>query len=173
MKKVVRSAMLGCAVALATMAAQALDDTDKSFIADASQGDLTEIKLSQLALSKSSNADVKTYAQKMIDDHTMLETKMKPFADKAGVTPATDLNAEHQSVYDKLNGLSGTDFDKAYVEAMDKDHHEDLTKFKSEMGATKDPAFKKTVAQGTKVVAMHTRMIDGLSRKMGQTPAAS
>ena len=173
MKKTVLSAVFGCAVVLTTAAAQTLNDTDKSFIADASQGDLTEIKLSQLALSKSSNGNVKTYAQKMIDDHTMLETKMKPFADKAGVTPATDLNSEHQAVYDKLNGLSGTDFDKSYVEAMDKDHHEDLTKFKSELGTTKDPEFKKTVAQGTKVVAMHTKMIDGISRKMGQTPAAS
>ena len=157
----------------ATVAARALDDADKSFITDASQGDLNEIKLSQLALTKSSNAAVMSFAQKMVDDHTMLETKMKPFADKAGVAPATELNSEHQAIYDKLNGLSGADFDKAYVDAMDKDHHEDLTKFKNQVSSTKDVEFKKTVAQGEKVVAMHTKMIDGISRKMGQTPAAS
>ena len=76
MNKIFRGAVLGCAVALSALAARALDDADKSFIADASQGDLTEIKLSQLALQKSSNAQVKSYAQKMITDHTMLETKM-------------------------------------------------------------------------------------------------
>ena len=173
MHKVFRNAVLGSAMAMTAMGAWALDDTDKSFITDASQGDLTEIKLSQLALQKTSHAQVKMFAQKMVDDHTMLETKMKPFADKAGVAPATELNSEHQALYDKLNGLSGQDFDKAYVEAMDKDHHEDLTKFDSQLSSTKDAAFKKTVAQGRKVVAMHTKMIDGMSRKMGQTPATS
>ena len=165
--------LAGWAVQAGAQTAGQISDSDKSFIADASQGDLTETKLSQLALDKSSNADVKTYAQKMITDHAMLELKMKPFAEKAGVAPATELTAEHQAVYDKLNGLSGADFDKAYVEAMDKDHHEDLTKFKTEASTTKDPDLKKTVAQGTKVVAMHTKMADGMSRKMGQTPATS
>ena len=98
----------------------------------------------------------------------MLETKMKPFADKAGVTPATELNSEHQAVYDKLNGLSGADFDKAYVEAMQKDHHEDMTKFQNQVSSTKDVSFKKTLVQGEKVVAMHTKMVDGMSGKMGQ-----
>ena len=169
MKKVLRGAVLGCAVALTAMAARALDDADKSFIADASQGDLTEIKLSQLALQKASSSSVKTFAQKMITDHTKLETEMKPFADKAGVTPATELNSEHQAVYDKLNGLSGADFDKAYIEAMQKDHHEDLTKFQNQVSSTKDGSFKKTVQKGEKVVATHTKMIDGMASKSGTT----
>src|SRR5580704_9674118 len=45
---------------------------DKAFVRKALEGGMTEIQLGQLALQKSSNDDVKQFAQKMIDDHTKL-----------------------------------------------------------------------------------------------------
>ena len=146
-------------------------DTDKQFITTASQSDYTEMKFSQLAADKATNPRVKAYANKMISAHTLLEAKMKPFADELGVTPVTTLDADHQTKYDALAAMSGADFDKTYMTDMDADHHVALDAFKAEVAATTDPALKATVSKGESVVAQHTTMADRAVKMMGGTPA--
>lgn len=166
------AAMLGCAAMVGGMAVQAQGtDQDKQFLMTASQGDLTEITLSKLALTKSSNSQVKAYAQRMIADHTKLESAMKPFADQMSVPPATALNPEHQQLLDQLQPLSGADFDKQYMSDMDTSHHATLDAFKSELSTTQDAQLKPTVMKGEKVVAKHTEMADKLSQKLGGSSA--
>ncbi|GAA3753242.1 DUF4142 domain-containing protein [Terriglobus aquaticus] len=148
-------------------------DADKTFIQTASQSDYTEIKFSQLAADKGSNPRVKAYAQKMIADHTQLETEMKPFADQMGVTPVTQLDSDHQQKYDALSQMSGADFDKTYMTAMDMDHHKALDLFKQEESTTTDPKFKKVVAKGEKVVAQHTMMADKAVKMMNGGSSAA
>ncbi len=142
-------------------------DQDKQFVTQASLSDYTEMTFSQLALQKSSNPQVKAYAQKMITDHQKLEASMKPAADKLGVTPATALDSDHQQMYDQMSKLSGADFDKQYMTAMDQDHHKSLDSFKSEESSTQDPQLKPVVKKGEKVVAQHTVMADKMQAKMG------
>ena len=146
-----------------------MTDQDKTFLTSAGQSDFNEIKLSQLAETKASNPQVKAFAEKMVTDHNMLEAKMKPYATAWGLSPATSLDADHQSEYDKLNGLSGADFDKEYMTAMDMDHHKALDMFKMEESSTTDMKFKKSVANGEKVVANHTMMADKLGSQVGAT----
>lgn len=164
------AAVLGCAAMMSTAAARAeVTDQDKTFLTNASQSDFNEIKLSQLAETKASSPAVKKFAEKMVTDHTALEAKMKPYADAWGLTPASSLDSDHQAVYDKLNGLSGADFDKEYMMAMDMDHGKALDMFKSEESSTTDAKFKKSVAGGEKVVAEHKMMADKLAPKVGAT----
>jgi putative membrane protein len=146
---------------------------DKIFLQRASQSDFDEIKLSQMAAERAESPDVKDFANKMVTDHTNLEQQMKPFADQWGLQPADSLDSQHQTEYDKLSSLSGKDFDKEYIRCMDQDHHIALTDFQSELQTTKDPAFKKAVQQGEKVIAEHTRLVDHLDRKLGMTPSGS
>lgn len=147
-------------------AAKAQTEQDKTFLTRASQSDFDEIKLSQLAAGKSNDPDVKAFANRMVTDHTSLEQQMKPFADQWGLTPASSLDSEHQALYEKLDGLSGKDFDKEYMGAMDKDHHMALTEFQSERQTAKG-SFKQAVSQGEKVISQHTKMADHLAGKLG------
>ncbi len=146
-------------------------DQDKQFLMTAAQSDYTEMTFSKLALQKSSNPQVKMYAQKMIDDHTKLEQQMKPIADQMGVTPPTSLDSSHQQQYDQLSSLSGMDFDKQYMSAMDTDHHASLDSFKSEESSTTNAQLKPMVKKGEKVVNQHTVMADKMMKKMGSTSA--
>ena len=167
--------VMGCALLTAgTVAVRAQGtDQDKQFLMTASQGDLTEITLSKLALTKATDPQVKAYAQKMITDHQKLEAQMKPFADGMGVTPATALSPEHQQLLDQLQGLSGADFDKQYMSDMDSDHHTALDAFKTEESTTTDAQLKPAVVKGEKVVAQHTAMADKLSKKLGGTSSGA
>lgn len=159
---------LGCISLVGPAVAQSASaDQDKQFITQASLSDYTEITFSQLALKNAENPKVKAYAQKMITDHQKLEADMKPFADKLGVTPATALDAEHQQMYDQMTKLSGAEFDKQYMTAMDTDHHKALDAFKAEETSTQDAQLKPVVKKGEKVVAQHTAMADKMQAKMG------
>jgi putative membrane protein len=132
----------------------------------AAQSDVNEIKLSQLAATKASNPQVKAFARKMVADHNMLEAKMKPFATAWSLTPPTGLDSDHQAIYEKLNGLSGADFDKEYISAMAEDHHKALDAFTKEGETTTDAKFKAAVLKGKAVVAAHTNMADSLKAKL-------
>lgn len=171
--KMICAAALCCAMVSVSgaFAQSSTADADKDFVKTASQSDNTEIKFSQLAEQKATNPRVKAYAQKMVADHTKLETEMKPIADKLGVTPVTELDSEHQQKYDSLSQMSGADFDKTYMTAMDMDHHKALDLFKKEESTTQDPELKKVVAKGEKVVAQHTMMADKAMKMMGGAPA--
>jgi putative membrane protein len=156
----------------ASLKAQSSQDT--SFLAAASQSDFNEIQLSRLAAKRSSNPDVKAFANKMVNDHSMLEQNMSGFAEKWGVEPAVSLDDQHQAEFDKLGTLSGADFDKEYIQAMDADHHTALGLFQQELqtGAS-DPSFRRGVQGGEEAVAQHTQMVDKLATQMGLTPGTT
>jgi putative membrane protein len=141
-------------------------DQDKDFLAKAAQSDVNEIKLSQLAEQKASNPQVKMFARKMVTDHKALEMKMKPYAMAWRITTATDLDDDHKAEYQKLNGLTGNDFDKEYMDAMATDHHKALDAFSKEVDSTDNPKFKIAVEKGKAVVASHTTMADDLKGKL-------
>jgi putative membrane protein len=159
-------AMLGCVAMFSLVARAELMDSDKTFLKVAAQSDVNEIKLSQLAETKALSAQAKAFAKKMVTDHQMLEVKMKPFADAAGLTAPSDVDSEHQAELDKLNGLSGPEFDKEYMSAMAMDHHKALDAFTTEESTTQDAKFKATVKQGMDVVARHTKMADAMQTKL-------
>jgi putative membrane protein len=143
---------------------------DKAFIKDASEGSLAEVNFAKLALEKSKDPNVRKFAEKMITDHEKLINDMKPFAVKYDVKPSGTPIMDHAK-YQELKMKSGTDFDRAYVEAMVKDHNDDLKKFIDEENSTSDPELKATVAKGEKVVYEHTQMIDSIAHMGGiQTP---
>ena len=160
-------AALGFAALLATTKAKAqATDQDKQFLTTVSQGNLNEIKLSELAEHKATDPAVKSFAHKMVVEHEALGRKMKPFAVKWGLTAPTSMDSDHQQEADKLNGLSGHDFDKEYIDAMVKDHDGAYDLFDKEANDTKDARFKATVEQGKSTVAAHKNMAHDLQGKL-------
>ncbi|HWW24248.1 MAG TPA: DUF4142 domain-containing protein [Edaphobacter sp.] len=140
---------------------------DKMFLRRACAGGLAEVQLGQLATQKAGAQDVKDFGQKMVTDHTALNNEMAPIADSMGVTLPRKLTKEDQAEYDKLNGLSGDDFDKEYVFFMVKDHHQDLREFRMEMISTSDPTLRAAADRGSKVIYAHMTMIDKMAREKG------
>ncbi len=160
---------LGFTVVLLALAgtAAAQIHSDKEFLAKSSQGNVAEVETAKLALRKSQNSDVRAFAQKMIRDHQTMGEKMAPFLAQVGLKPSISLNAEHQHLFNELNAAPGPNFDRKYVEAMAKDHAEDLKDFRDEEDSTRDPQLKSAVASGEEVIAAHKQMIDQLAQRMG------
>jgi putative membrane protein len=138
---------------------------DKAFVRKALQGGMTEVQLGQLALQKSSNDDVKQFAQKMVDDHTKLGDEMKQVAQQMSVKVPDSPSSKDKSAMAKLQALNGDDFDKAYIKDMLKDHQQDSKEFKQEAQNTTNPALKNVVVQGQQVIDEHLQMIQQIAQK--------
>lgn len=97
----------------------ALDDPTIVAIFDAAN--TWDIQLGHLALKKSSNKDVRTFADMMVRDHSAARQLGRDLAHKLNVTPTPPgpdfpLAKDHVATLAKLNTLSGAAFDKAYMD---------------------------------------------------------
>jgi putative membrane protein len=142
---------------------------DRKFVTDALKGGMAEVKLGQMATEKGNSQDVKDFGQKMVTDHTKMGDQMKDVAGQIGVTPPTMMTPKDEALEAKLKMLSGDSFDKAYIQAMVKDHQEDLMAFNKEITNGTAPQVKSAAADGKKIISEHLQMI----RKIAQTHQAS
>jgi putative membrane protein len=147
-----------------TEAATNPSSADQKFAKTAMEGGLAEVQLGQLAQQKASADDVKQFGQKMVDDHTRLNDQMKELAPALGVTPPTQLSAKHQALQTKLQGMSGDQFDKAYLKAMVSDHKKDSAEFKKEASTTQNAQLKTVAQQGSTVIDGHLQMVEQLNK---------
>lgn len=144
------------AATMNTPAASALSKADQNIVADMARANMAEIEAGKLALSNSQNAQVKTFAQQMIDDHTKALADVTQLAQSKGVTLPTEPDSKHKAMAAKLAKLSGDAFDKAYMsQAGVGDHkavHAALKKFESK---AKDPDVKALAAKMLPTVEQH------------------
>ncbi len=142
------------------------DMGDKAFLKKAMQGSMAEVELGKLALSKSSNDQVKQFAQKMIDDHTKLNEQAKPVAQQTGVSVPDGPSKKDKAMMAKMQGLSGDAFDKAYIQDMVKDHKADDNDFKTEASSGQNPQIKDLASQGEPIIASHLQMVQQIAKSM-------
>src|SRR5579872_1097149 len=143
---------LACAAALGTFvflaqaqqtsgnSANRLQAADSNFATKAASGGIAEVKLGELAKDHASNAAVKQFGQRMVDDHSKANDELKSIAGRKSITLPADMDAKDQATYDRLSKLNGAAFDRAYMADMVKDHRADIAEFRreSEHGADAD-----------------------------------
>ena len=146
-------------------AAPSQDYGDQSFMTKAMQGGEAQVQMGQLAQEKSPSNDVKQYAQKMVSDHTQMNEKwFKPEAKQLGMSEPKGPDKKDKKMIEKLNTLSGQDFDTAYIQAMVKNHRQDLKDFKDEAQAAQDPTVKQIAQQGVTVISQHLQLIEQIAK---------
>ncbi|WEK44920.1 MAG: DUF4142 domain-containing protein [Candidatus Sphingomonas colombiensis] len=117
-----------------------------------------------MALTTSKSTSIKKFAQKMIDAHTSSTAKLKTVAASANpaITPDPTLTPEQQQQVDSMKTMTGSDFDKAYIDAQVAGHQKTLDALKA-YSATGDVAPLKTFATGLiPTVTAHLNMAKGL-----------
>src|SRR3954464_12142860 len=76
--------------------------TDEDFVHDVALMNMTEIELSRMALTKAASADVKSFAQRMIDDHGAAADKLKSVAGAYQMQWPSQLDDDHRKTVDEL-----------------------------------------------------------------------
>ena len=147
--------------------AQGLSAPEKVFVEKAAKGNLAEVELGKLASQKSNNAQVKAFGQQMITDHSKANDSLKPIADSAHVPWPAQLTGESKTVYDRLSKLSGSQFDKLYVQTMAQDHQKDAAEYRTESTRVKDSQLKTYITQTLPVVEQHLNHIKQIQSSVG------
>ncbi len=122
--------------------------SDNTFAKKADQGDMAEIKLAQLAQTKSQSPAVRSFAERMITDHSAANQKLENVASQNGINLPAQPNMKQQQTYDRLSKLNGDAFNRAYAENQVKDHEHDIAEFKMETKDGTNPQIKQ-FAQNT------------------------
>jgi predicted outer membrane protein len=113
---------------------------DSMFMTHAAADGMAEIQMGQMALKKSSDTKVKQLAQRIVDDHTVANEKLRILArDKQVDFPA----APSKDAQDKAAGMTAMDgakFDQAWATGMVTDHQKAVALFSGEI---KRPPIRK------------------------------
>lgn len=141
-------------------------DNDALFLKKAAAGGMSEVAMGKLALDKSSNDDVKKFAQKMVDDHTAMGNDVQTVATGLKVSLPNGLMGGDKKEYTKLQALSGPAFDKEYMAYMVKDHKKDLSDFKAENTSTQNAQIKDLTSKGAGIIQGHLEMAQTLDNQV-------
>lgn len=136
-----------------------------TFANTAGVANMFEIQTSQLALKQTQTPAVTSFAQKMIDDHTAAGKAMEQAAKTENVPVPTSLDTTHEQQLTQLQGLSGKQFDDAYIAAQVTAHDQAVALFSSYSKAGKDGALKDFAAKTLPVLQNHQQMIHSIAGK--------
>ena len=131
---------------------------DKEFMMSAAHSDQNEIQFSKMALAKGVTGMTKTYAEKMIADHTKSTADLKPIAAKAGVTLPTDMDADHKAMAPEMEKLSGKAFEDKYNKQMVADHQKTANTMAAHQTMTKNTDLQGFITKTLPVVESHLGM---------------
>lgn len=167
------TAALALAVSLGAQAQAPakLSGQDKSFLKDAAEGGNAEISASRIAAAQSANADVKTFAQQMVDDHGKVGAELKGLAEQKGVKVSDTPSATKKVEIKMLSERKGASFDQHYADAIGVKAHQDTIKlFQKEVDKGSDADVKAWASKTLPALQHHLEMAQALKTKADAEP---
>lgn len=142
---------------------------DIEFVLDAAKGGLAEVELGKLAAERAQSDEVKKFAQRMVDDHTKANEQLKQIAERKSIKLPTDVDGKDKALMERLEKLNGPAFDRTYLNAMVNDHVKDVSEFKREASAGRDPQVKSFAESTLPTLEEHLQQA---KQTRTQTPAS-
>src|SRR5438105_2659841 len=87
------------ALVVASKSSHAQAANAQQFVQLAGSSGLFEVASSKLATERASRAEVKSFAQMMVKDHTAANEKLKAVAEKEGLQAPAEMTDKHASMY--------------------------------------------------------------------------
>jgi putative membrane protein len=147
---------------------------DGEIVAVVQTADHGEIDQAREALRKGKNGRVKQFAQHMITDHTAAETKLASLDSKAGITPTENavtaqLKTGGEQIMGTLKSSTGSDFDKAYIDAQVNEHTQVLDLLDNKLiPHAQNADLTKTLQDVRTKVAGHLKMAQEIQSALAQ-----
>jgi putative membrane protein len=135
-----------------------------NFTATAAMSNEFEIETSQMAEQKATSPQVKSFARKMIKDHTKAGQQLMSAAKKANVTVPENatLDSSHQQKMSSLQ--SSSNFDRDYVQAQLQAHQEAVALFQAYSRSGDNKTLKQFASKTLPTLQTHLRDVEKLAR---------
>jgi putative membrane protein len=115
-----------------------------------------EVEIGQLAAAKASDANVKSFASMLVDQHTAANNELVKIANARGVElPAAPKRSLRKEI-EKLGKKNGDEFDRDFVRQVGvKAHEKDIKMFEHASKDVLDPELKAFVDKTLPVLREH------------------
>ena len=147
---------------------QPLSQQDQTFVKEAGAGNLAEANVGKLAMEKGGTLAIREFGRWMYTDHELvannwlkaiMEAQNQPFQP----TPT----AEQRQMQQKLERLSGRQFDREYTQGMVMDHEKTIPVFEKEARDGQNPMIKDYAHNLVPVLQQHLNEIKILAGESG------
>jgi len=143
---------------------------DADYIQRIHEANQKEVAMARMAMDKAASPRVKSYAQKLITDHQAADKKLMAYADRK----APDVKAEGRTTggavadqtESRLSSLSGSDFDKEFVNVMLEDHDRTLDLVKSARDSASDKQLRAVYDGMVPKLEAHKKMAKDLADRV-------
>jgi putative membrane protein len=152
---------LGCAILSSVPAWAAAND--QSFADAAAQSGIAEVQMGHLAEQKAASPAVKQFGQTLVADHTQSNQELQQTAQQKNIQLPTQPNQNQKSEAQKLQGLSGGEFDRQFVQDEIKDHQKAISLFQQEVQSGKDGTMKAYAEKSLPVLKRHLQIAESLA----------
>jgi putative membrane protein len=147
---------------------------DLPFLREAASANLMEVTLGRLAQSRGRDTRVKDFGGRMVTDHTNLQQQLTTFTSTSGIGFTPGLTAQQQQDVNRLQSLSGSEFDRAYITMMVQHHQNDVYKFENESRDADAPRVRELATASLPVLRQHLSLaqrVAGLINVQVATPS--
>lgn len=139
---------------------------DDGFMTHAAMDGQAEIELADLAMKQGQSAAVKTYASQIKADHLRAATELRRLASGKHVSLPTKPGDNAAATKERLSGLDGAAFDRAYAAEMVSAHQNAVNLFTT-ASQSADTEVKAFAAKTLPVLTMHLQHAQDLQKSLG------
>jgi len=156
-------------LALASVALAAdLKRSDKSFITNSYENGLAEVSAANLALRKTANQEIKTFAEMMANEHGKANSELQSLAGTKSVELVNEPTMIAKGKEKLLDRKSGADFDKEYIDDAVKSHKKSVEAFEKAANEAEDADVKAFASKTLPTLKHHLSMAEDLQGKIGK-----
>jgi len=127
------------------------------YVRQTAMTDLFEIRAGELAREKATTPAIRSFAQRMINEHTASSKKLTKVvqSENANLAPPGRLDRQHWVLLSDLQRTSGTSFDRDYLKMQANGHQQALALQEDYSRNGEDPKLKQMASEETNVVKSH------------------
>ncbi len=138
----------------------------EEFVRKASADNLAEINLGRMVEKQASNADLKKYGERLVNDHTKANEELNQLANRKNFRVAQKMDPKHEMLANQLSKLNGANFDRSFLKDMVKDHEKAVSMFEAEAKNGTDPDVKAYAAKVLPTLKEHLKIARDLDKKI-------
>jgi putative membrane protein len=143
---------------------------ERRFLKDAAAASRFESEASKMALARSNNPEVRSFAATLINHHASASSALQHMLHGRGMAPPMLANDQRKTL-NRLAKLSGAKFDREYTAQVGPRHQqEDLQVYEKAELATRDPMLKAWIAGALPTLRYHLATAERLVVPEAATP---
>ena len=141
---------------------------DRDFIQDQREDGQAEVALGQIAAERATHPEVKQFGQQMVRDHQMAGDELRQAAQAANAqVPPAELDGDHKDHQEELLKLSGTEFDRKYIDIMVNEHEEAVNELEKKVDSD-NPQIRQWATKTLPTVRQHLEHAKQLDKTLEQ-----